>query len=49
MVVVWAPSLAASLMASNRELKKLLNEAERQGWRIERGRGGHYKAYSPVS
>jgi len=34
-------------MASRKELKELLEEAERQGWRIEHGRGGHYKAYAP--
>ncbi len=34
-------------MASRKELKELLAEAERQGWRIELGRGGHYKAYAP--
>jgi len=31
-------------MASQKELKELLKEAERQGWRIEKGRGGHNKA-----
>lgn len=34
-------------MASRKELKELLEEAERQGRRIEHGRGGHYKAYAP--
>ncbi|MGH2851486.1 MAG: hypothetical protein ACRDLP_12805 [Solirubrobacteraceae bacterium] len=34
-------------MASRKELGELLEEAERQGWRIEHGRGGHYKAYAP--
>ena len=27
-------------MASRKELKELLDEAERQGWQIEHGRGG---------
>ncbi len=34
-------------MASRKELKELLDEAERQGWRVERGGGGHYKAFAP--
>jgi hypothetical protein len=34
-------------MANRKELKELLEEAARQGWRIEHGRGGHYKAYAP--
>lgn len=34
-------------MASRKELNALLRTARRQGWRIERGGGGHYKAYAP--
>ena len=34
-------------MASRNELKELLEEAERQGWRIEDGRSAHHKAYAP--
>ena len=34
-------------MGSRKELRELLEEAQRQGWRVERGRGGHYKAFAP--
>jgi len=34
-------------MAGRKELREMLDEAERQGWRIEHGRGGHYTAYAP--
>jgi hypothetical protein len=30
-----------------KDLKRILAEAERQGWRVELQRGGHYKLYPP--
>jgi predicted RNA binding protein YcfA (HicA-like mRNA interferase family) len=32
---------------SRKDLKKLLAAALRQGWRVELGRGGHFKLYAP--
>lgn len=34
-------------MAWKKELKELLGEAEKQGWRVELRKGGHYKLYAP--
>ncbi len=34
-------------MASKKEIKELLAEAERQGWRVEKSPGGHWKLYAP--
>jgi predicted RNA binding protein YcfA (HicA-like mRNA interferase family) len=33
---------------ARKELRAILVELERQGWRVERGRGGHYKAFAPT-
>jgi hypothetical protein len=30
-----------------KEIKELLAAAQKQGWRVEIGRGGHYKLFSP--
>jgi predicted RNA binding protein YcfA (HicA-like mRNA interferase family) len=43
-----APARAYSgEMSLRKEMRQLLREAERQGWRVELGRGGHYKLYAP--
>ena len=34
-------------VSERKELKKLLAAARLQGWRVECGRGGHYKLYAP--
>lgn len=31
----------------NKEVDQLLRELRVQGWRVERTRGGHYKAFPP--
>jgi hypothetical protein len=30
-----------------KDLERVLSVAERQGWRVELGNGGHYKLYAP--
>lgn len=30
-----------------KEMSAVIREAERQGWRAELGRGGHWKLYAP--
>jgi predicted RNA binding protein YcfA (HicA-like mRNA interferase family) len=34
-------------MSLKKELREILREARRQGWRVERTRGGHYMLYAP--
>jgi predicted RNA binding protein YcfA (HicA-like mRNA interferase family) len=34
-------------VSSRNDLKKLLSAAQEQGWRIELGKGGHFKLYAP--
>ena len=34
-------------MSLKKGLRGILREARRQGWRVELGRGGHYKLYAP--
>lgn len=34
-------------MSLKKDLKAILAEAEKQGWRVELQKGGHYKLYSP--
>ncbi len=34
-------------MAATKEFKEVLREAEKQGFRIERGKGGKLKLYAP--
>ena len=34
-------------MASKKDTKELLKEAEGQGWRIEKTKGGHWRVFSP--
>ena len=41
--------LTRAEMSLKKELREILREAQRQGWRVELGRGGHYKLYPPES
>lgn len=34
-------------MSLKKDLKRILEAAERQGWRVELERSGHYKLYAP--
>jgi hypothetical protein len=34
-------------MSLKKDLKAILDAAERQGWRVELQRSGHYKLYAP--
>lgn len=34
-------------MAMNKDAKALIRLAEKQGWRVAKARGGHFKWYSP--
>ena len=36
-------------MSLKKELRQILREARRQGWRVELQRSGHYKLYPPDS
>jgi len=33
--------------SNNKELKKIIKYAEKQGWRVLRTKSGHFKWYSP--
>lgn len=32
---------------SGKDLNEILRKLEQQGWRLEKGRGGHWKCYAP--
>ena len=34
-------------MSLKKELREILREARRQGWRVEQTRSGHYMLYAP--
>jgi predicted RNA binding protein YcfA (HicA-like mRNA interferase family) len=34
-------------MAASKDFKKMLREAQRQGWRVEQTKGGHWRLYAP--